>query len=117
MKFVAFGVALVAIAAPAFAAGDATAGVKVFQRCAACHSAEPGVNRIGPSLFGVIGRQAGTLPGFPYSLPMLHTDFEWTQDNVQALLAGNSGLRHGGFRGLPDTQDRADVAAYLATLR
>ena len=41
-------------------AADAEAGKKVFNKCAACHSVEPGKNKIGPSLFGVYGRKAGT---------------------------------------------------------
>ncbi len=89
----------------------------MFARCAACHSTEPGVNSIGPSLAGVIGRTAGTLPGFHYSLPLLHADFEWTPQAIDALIGGGTGLRHGGFRGILDAQDRADVVAYIATLR
>ncbi|MEN9932628.1 MAG: hypothetical protein RIS17_1201, partial [Pseudomonadota bacterium] len=47
--------------------GDASKGERVFAQCKACHVAEPGVNRVGPSLHGVIGRKAGTVPGFNYS--------------------------------------------------
>ena len=41
-------------------AGDAAKGEQVFKKCAACHSAEAGVNKVGPSLHGVVGRKAGS---------------------------------------------------------
>ena len=44
--------------------GDADAGAKVFRKCQACHSVEPGQNRVGPSLFGVVGKEAGAAEGF-----------------------------------------------------
>src|SRR5262249_581773 len=52
------------------AAGDAAAGQQVFARCAVCHSAKAGENKIGPSLFGVFGRKSGTAPGYDYSPAM-----------------------------------------------
>ncbi len=42
--------------------GDPAAGEKVFHQCAACHSIEPGQNRVGPSLYGVVGRKSGSAP-------------------------------------------------------
>jgi cytochrome c len=53
---------------PGFAAGDAAAGQHVFaSRCSICHTTEPSVNKIGPSLAGVFGRKSGTEAGFDYS--------------------------------------------------
>ena len=52
-------------AAPALA-GDAAKGEKLFKRCAACHSLEAGVNKVGPSLAGSVGRECGTVEGFKY---------------------------------------------------
>lgn len=47
--------------------GDAANGQKIFGQCRTCHVVEPGVNRVGPSLHGVVGRTAGSVPGFNYS--------------------------------------------------
>ncbi|MBS8273746.1 cytochrome C [Thalassospira tepidiphila] len=52
-------------AAPALA-GDAAKGEKLFKRCAACHSLEAGVNKVGPSLAGSVGRECGTVEGYKY---------------------------------------------------
>ncbi len=49
------------------AAGDATKGADIFQRCQLCHTAQKGVNKVGPSLYGVVGRPAGSIPNFEYS--------------------------------------------------
>ena len=64
--------ALLLLSAPhAFAAGDATKGADVFKRCTICHNAESGGgNRIGPNLFGVVGRPAGSVSGYSYSSAM-----------------------------------------------
>ena len=51
-------------------AADLDAGKKAFNKCAVCHSPEAGVTRIGPSLFGVIGRKSASLPGYNYSSAM-----------------------------------------------
>ena len=54
-----------------FASTSAAEGAKVFKKCAACHSiSEGGKNKIGPALWGVLGRQAGSLPDYKYSKAM-----------------------------------------------
>lgn len=55
----------VSAAGPAFAS-DAEDGAKVFKKCTACHSIEPGVNKVGPTLSAVIGRKCGTIEGYKY---------------------------------------------------
>lgn len=55
------------LAGPAHAAGDAAKGKKQFSRCKSCHAVAEGKNKIGPSLFGVVGRAAGSAPGYKYS--------------------------------------------------
>ena len=52
-------------AAPALA-GDAAKGEKLFKRCAACHSLEAGINKVGPSLADSVGRECGTVEGYKY---------------------------------------------------
>jgi len=63
------------VAAPA--RGDVVAGRQVFRKCQVCHSLEPGKTLIGPSLAGVIGRKAGSLPGYDYSPAMRQADIVW----------------------------------------
>ena len=57
-------------AARAEETGNPTAGEEVFRKCQACHSLEPGRRTVGPTLRGVIGRAAGSIEGYPYSVAM-----------------------------------------------
>lgn len=96
--------------------GDADAGAKVFRKCQACHSLEAGQNRVGPSLFGVVGREAGTAEGFKYSPVMQGSDVVWTPENLDAFLTNPREFMSGTrmvFPGLRDPEDRRDVIAYL----
>ena len=68
-------------------AGDPTVGQKVFRKCGACHSLEPGRNMIGPSLGGIIGRKAGTEQGFTYSSAMKQANITWTPETLATYLA------------------------------
>jgi cytochrome c2 len=77
---------LTALAAAPASADSAAQGKAVFAICAACHSLDPGVNKIGPSLHGVIGRKAGSEPGFHYSTAMKNAGFVWTPDKLAAYL-------------------------------
>ena len=62
-----------------FASVSAAEGAKVFKKCAACHSiAEGGKNKIGPALWGVLGRQAGSLPDYKYSKAMAAHGKKWS---------------------------------------
>ena len=116
----ALGASLVT-AAPAFA-GDAKAGQTVFKaKCALCHGVTAkSPAGIGPRLFGVIGRKAGTLPGYAYSPAMKNSGLTWTADSVKLYLTNPQGTVRGNkmpFAGLPSAADRDNVAAYMATLR
>jgi len=99
------------------AAGDAERGEKVFRQCAACHSLDKGVNRVGPSLYGVIGRKAGTAPGFTrYSAAMKKADVVWNEETLDKYLAAPKEFVPGNsmaFPGLKKEQDREDVIALL----
>ena len=123
MTYRPIAVALAALlsASGAQAGGDAAKGKIVFQRCAICHRAEKdGGNGLGPNLFGVAGRKAGAVANFSYSVALKNSGLTWTQDKLIAWVAHPSGLVPGNrmaFAGLPDPQDRADVVAYLATLK
>ena len=115
--------ALPAIAVPSLPArADAVRGARVFQRCYACHSVMPGeTNPSGPTLRDVLGRRAGTLPGFPYSAAMVGAGTRglvWTPDTLDVYLADPVALVPGtemAAPGLPDARDRTDVIDYLLT--
>jgi cytochrome c len=98
--------------------GDAAKGEKVFAQCKACHVAEAGVNRVGPSLWGVVGRKAGTVAGFNYSNANKSSGVTWSEDVLFTYLEAPQKFMPGtrmAFAGLKKPQDRADVIAYLKT--
>jgi cytochrome c len=116
---VAFAV-LTIFSTAALAEGDPAAGKRVFAKCALCHTAEPGKNKIGPSLFNVIGRAAASAPGYSYSTAMSGLNRTWDTATLNEYLASPKALVPGTkmtFPGIPDKQDRDDVIAYLSTLR
>ena len=70
-----------------FASTSAAEGAKVFKKCAACHSiAEGGKNKIGPALWGVLGRQAGSLPDYKYSKAMAAHGKKWSFEEMNGFL-------------------------------
>lgn len=98
--------------------GDAANGEKVFGQCRACHVAEAGVNRVGPSLWGLIGRTAGSIEGFKYSPANKNSGLVWTEEQLFTYLEAPQRTIPGtymAFAGLKKPQDRADVIAYLKT--
>jgi len=106
-------------AQPAFAQ-DAAQGRAVFARCQACHVASRGAHAtVGPNLFGVVSRKAGTQAGYDYSPAMKAAGFVWSVDKLDAYLKAPAKLVPGNkmpFFGLPDPKDRLAVIAYLNTL-
>lgn len=112
------GATLLALMTPrALAAGDAVRGAQVYEaRCAGCHSVQ--ADRIGPRHAGVVGRQAGSVPGFAYSPALQKSGITWDAATLERWLADPEALVPGqrmGYR-LGDANQRADVIAYLATL-
>ena len=103
------------------AAGDADAGKKVFTKCMACHEAATDKDKVGPSLHGVIGRTAGTLPSFEakYSDAMKKAGaggLVWDEASIAAYLKAPKEKVPGNkmaFAGLKDDTDIANVIAYL----
>lgn len=96
--------------------GDAKHGETIFTQCKACHVIDPGVNRIGPSLHGIIGRKAGQIAGFAYSSANKGSGITWTAEKLYQYLEKPQRVVPGtkmSFAGLPKGQDRADVIAYL----
>jgi cytochrome c len=117
MRYVVFLLSLAATS-QAFAAGDATAGKALFQqKCAICHSVDAGVNKIGPSLHGVVGRKAGSLDGYNYSDAMKNANRTWSDATLDDYLTNPREKIPGIkmiFKGFDDPTDRANVIAYLA---
>jgi cytochrome c len=107
-------------ARPAHAA-DVAHGAKVFRsQCAECHSNREGKNKTGPSLFGIIGRKAASVPGYRYSDAMKSSMLLWTDEELDAYVTEPRKVVPGNkmkYRGLTDAAKRADLIAYLDTLR
>ncbi|MBN8817337.1 MAG: cytochrome c family protein [Sphingomonas sp.] len=101
-------------------AGDAANGAKLFAQCKICHSTEENKNGLGPSLHGVVGRKAGTLAGFNYSPAMKGSGLTWTDPTLDDYLKGPMKKVPGtkmAFAGIANDKNRADVIAYLDTLK
>ncbi|MER8639865.1 cytochrome c family protein [Mesorhizobium sp. M0018] len=100
-------------------AQDAAAGEKVFAKCKVCHVADKDQNKVGPSLNGVIGRTAGTHPGFSYSKAMTEagkSGVKWDEATLTTYLRDPRAMVKGtkmAFVGLKKDEDIANVIAYL----
>lgn len=106
----------------AHAAGDAKRGADVFaEECGDCHSAQPGKDKKGPTLTGVNGRKAGTVPTFAgYSDAMKSSGITWSPEKIDAYITAPKKMVPGGkmkYDGLPDAAARADVLAFVLQLR
>ena len=98
---------------------DLANGQKMFgQRCQACHAVDhTSTGRIGPTLAGVVGRKAGTVPGFAYSAAMKKADVAWTPTYIDEYLSAPLDYIPGNAMASPpvlDRQVRTDIIAYLA---
>jgi cytochrome c len=115
-----FAIPLLAITiclAPAARAADVAAGKAIFDgTCQNCHSLAVGVNKVGPSLWHVVGRPSATVEGFVYSAALKGLHIEWSVAALDQYLENPRGDVHGAqmyFKGLPEARDRANVIAYL----
>ena len=100
--------------------GDAAAGKQVFVKCSLCHYAEPGKVKIGPPLYGVVGRPSASVAGYSYSSAMKAYNHVWTPENLFTYLAAPMKVVPGTkmtFVGLSSETDRKNVIAYLSTLK
>lgn len=98
--------------------GDAAAGETIFAQCRTCHLLEEGKNGVGPSLYGVIGREAGSIEGFNYSDANANSGITWTPEIMFEYLEAPREYLPGtrmAYPGLKDAQERADLIAYLQT--
>lgn len=96
--------------------GDAAKGETDFITCKTCHAIEAGVNKIGPSLHGIIGRKASSVAGYSYSTANHNSGITWTPEKLFQYLENPQRVVPGtkmAFAGFSDPQKRADVIAYL----
>lgn len=101
----------------AMAEGDPKAGKKVYRKCKACHTLKPGDARVGPSLHGIIGAEAGAAEGFGYSAALKEAGFVWSAEVLTEFLAGPKAYLPGtsmSFAGLKKPKDIEDLLAYIA---
>ena len=103
-------------------AGDAAAGKLVFNKCHVCHAVVAGKMKVGPSLFGVVGRTPGTLAGYKYSPAMVafgKSGKVWDAATLNTYLSGPQAMIPKikmFFPGLKSEKDRSNVIAYLQSL-
>lgn len=116
--------ATMALSGSASAESGIAAGKEIFDRtCANCHSTQIGVNKIGPSLWNVVGRPLASVPDYAYSEKLVSVRNEWKvwdEQRLDTYLANPREVLHGVkmfFKGLPDPKDRANVISYLKTLK
>ena len=104
----------------ALAAGDSSAGQTVFAaHCAACHSAQPGKNEVGPSLAGIVGSKSASVPGYEFSPAVKDANITWDDADLDKYLADPAGFIPGTrmLINLPSETDQQNVIAYLNTLK
>jgi cytochrome c len=101
------------------ASADVKKGESSAKKCLACHTFGKGEpNRVGPNLYGVVGRPKGTEAGFDYSAAMKGKGGAWTVDDLSTFLTNPKAFVPGTkmtFAGLPRGTERADVIAFLNT--
>lgn len=106
---------------PQAQAADPSAGKSVFSStCSICHSPQPGKNIVGPSLFGLVGRKTGSVPGFHYSPANQGANLTWDAATLDRYLQAPRTMIPGTtmtYGGMKDDTKRADLIAYLATLK
>ena len=121
MRFaIAIGAALVVGSFPALADGDPVAGKTAFTKCMACHSPKEGENKIGPSLFGIVGRASHSIANFTYSDPMKAYDVTWDEGTLDVYLVDPRKTVPGTrmiFPGIKNETERKNLIAYLETLK
>ncbi len=114
------GLALGLASGSAYAA-DADAGKSDFAAaCSICHSVQPGQNKIGPTLSGVVGRKTGSVPGYSYSPANASANLTWDNATLDKYLEAPRTMIPGTkmtYAGVKDPQKRADLISYLDTLK
>jgi cytochrome c len=110
--------AIAALAAIQAGAGTAADGQQAFNNsCRTCHTIKQGDNRLGPSLFGVVGRSAGTLSGYRFSAAMESSGVIWDETSLDKFIAEPEAVINGNamkpYGGLSDAAQRKAIIDYL----
>ena len=95
---------------------DPVKGKKVFKKCVACHSLQEGKNKIGPSLYNLLGRKAGSVDGYKYSKAMKNSDVVWDEKSLNKFLTKPRKFikkTKMSFRGIKKKSLRDDIISYL----
>ena len=103
-----------------YLAADIDKGAKVFGKCKACHKLEDGANGTGPHLYAVVDRAVGSVDGYGYSGALVAVAETWSPENLDGFLENPKKYAAGtkmGFSGLKKPVDRANLIAYLATVK
>jgi cytochrome c len=90
-----------------------------FQTCAACHSDQPGIRRVGPSLAGVFGKPAGQMADFPYSASLASSKLRWDRKTLDTFIAKPKAVVPGTimtYAGVSDPAKRQSIIDYLESL-
>ncbi len=106
--------------AEVYAMADASKGEKVFGKCKACHKLEDGANGTGPHLWNVVDREVSVVEGYRYSGALVKVAQVWSPENLDGFLKKPKSYAPGtkmGFAGLKKPEDRANLIAYLATIK
>ena len=117
------GAAAVALTSTGASAQDADKGKALFnsRTCVACHTNTGTANRVGPPLFGVVGRKAGSVASFPgYSDDLKKAGFDWTPEKLDAWINDPKSIvptTKMVYNGLKNEAERKDLIAYLQTLK
>ena len=117
----AIGMVLAVSSIAAAPAANVANGKALFGRCAACHTADKGgANGLGPNLYGIVGRKAGSKKDFSYSAAMRNSGIVWSNQKLDGYIAHPADVVPGNrmaFAGLPEAKQRADLLAWLSTLK
>jgi cytochrome c len=97
--------------------GQDEAQLAFNNHCRTCHVTNEGDHRLGPSLYGVIGREAGSAPGYNYSSAMADAGFVWDEASIDRFITNPEAVVPGNnmkpFTGIADSEERAKIIAHL----